>query len=143
VTSGSNNSPGATVNAATVRWFGLLANDAAQESQQLSNAVVGNRNGSITLGLIGNEELVRPSPLKHATQVLDYNQTVNATANPALNIASRDIHDHTRTAFEAELWQAQVPIDLLPQELVPFESFVQRVSQWVRMFSLLEAGIRH
>ncbi|KAF7596517.1 hypothetical protein BBP40_001389 [Aspergillus hancockii] len=134
VTSGSTNSPGATVNAATVRWFGLLANDVARESPQLSTTVDGYGNETIAFEQTENGELVRPSSLQRATQVLDHQHSVRATSTPTPDTGSRDTNEHIRAPLEEKLWQAQEPINLLPREHVLFENFVQRVSQWIDLF---------
>ncbi|KAL2822293.1 fungal-specific transcription factor domain-containing protein [Aspergillus cavernicola] len=115
---GSIESPGPTINAATIRWFDLLANDAVRESPQ------------ITIGGYGQDVLEDPgvseiTPLQRATRIVDSNH-LEDRGDLAI--------DSPTGSYEERLWQARDPIQLLPREYSLFENFVQRVSPWIDLF---------
>lgn len=133
VTSESIESPGPTINAAAIRWFGLLADDAARESPQLSTTPAGYGNDCLSFEHAVGGDPTQHTSLQRATRVLDYHSSSVAGQNPA-DASPWDIDRVIGTPLEKRLWQAQEPIDLLPQEHFLFENFEQRVSQWVCRF---------
>lgn len=141
VTSESMESPGPTINAAAVRWFGLLADDAARESPQLSTTLAGYGNDCLSFENAVGGDPTQHTSLQRATQVLDYHSSSVASQSPA-NASPFDIDGLIGTPLEKQLWQAQEPIDLLPREHFLFENFVQRVSQWVCRIFPLVTGIQ-
>ena len=109
---------------AAVRWFGLLANDAARDGAQVSipNSWA---NQSLSLDHSGSDGLTQPSALQSATQVLD---------SPSASYASHDpAHVDTSggTRREEQIWQSREAIELLPTEATLFEHFLNQVSPWV------------
>lgn len=129
-TSESIESPGPTINAAAIRWFGLLADDAARESPQLSTALAGCGNDCLSFEHTVGGDPTQQTSLQRATQVLDYPSSSGAGQSGA-DGSPWDVDGLTGTPLEKRLWQAQEPIDLLPREHFLFENFVQQVSQWV------------
>lgn len=110
---------------AAVRWFGLLAHDAARDSSQVSTIPNSWANQSLSLDQPGSDGLTQPSSLQRATQVLDV---------PSSTYASHDtthIDASGSTLGEEQIWQSREPIELLPTEGVLFEHFVNQVSPWV------------
>lgn len=126
VTSESAESPGLTINIAAARWFGLLANDAARESPQLST-LAGYGDDFLSFEHAAGADITQCSSLQRATQVLDYHSGNGASQSPT----APSVLNVIGTPLENRLWQAQEPIELIPQELFLFGNFVQRVSQWV------------
>jgi hypothetical protein len=133
-------SPGPTVNAATIRWFGLLAHDAARSTPEISTVLDhtpnGNENGTendyrkfrnffFARAEEENVDVSRLTPLERATRIVDLEQ-------PLLGVEGEDTSAHAHThPFEEQLWQSEKSIQLLPREYLLFEHFVRRVSQWV------------
>ena len=108
-----------TVSAAAVQWFGLLANDAARESPQISTT------------LAEDVDLENITPLQRATRIVDHNQLDGDDCGQS-NVSTGGVNSAPESAlFEEQLWQAQEHIQLLPHEYFLFENFVQRISQWV------------
>ncbi|KAL4922304.1 fungal-specific transcription factor domain-containing protein [Aspergillus aurantiobrunneus] len=135
-------SPGPTVNAATVRWFDLLANDAVRESPQISSVI-----GGYGQDVLEETDVSQITPLQRATRIVDRNHseedgglqsslnTAQTTHNPVQSqFGAHGIDSPTSSPFEERLWQAQEPIQLLPHEYSLFENFVQRVSPWIDLF---------
>jgi hypothetical protein len=140
-TSVSVTSPGPTVNAATIRWFGLLAHDAARSTPEISTVLdhTANSNGNGTdndyhkfrnfFFARAEEENVDVSsltPLERATRIVDQQQP------SLLGVEGEDSNAHVHAhQFEEQLWQSEKSIQLLSREYLLFEHFVRRVSQWV------------
>ncbi|KAL4873050.1 hypothetical protein BDV12DRAFT_115907 [Aspergillus spectabilis] len=128
-------SPGPTVNAATVRWFDLLANDAIRESPQFSVVI-----GGYGQGAIEEADVSQITPLQRATRIVDRTHLeVDGELQAGLNAVQPELNAHvidspSSLPFEERLWQAQEPIQLLPREYSLFENFVQRVSPWIDLF---------
>ncbi|KAL5339456.1 fungal-specific transcription factor domain-containing protein [Aspergillus crustosus] len=128
-------SPGPTVNAATVRWFDLLANDAVRESPQVSGVI-----GGYGPDAIEEADLSQITPLQRATRIVDRTHLeVDGGLQAGLGTVQPDISSHViespaRLPYEERLWQAQEPIQLLPREYALFENFVHRVSPWIDLF---------
>lgn len=112
---------------AAVRWFGLLASDAARDSPQLRAVPNAYANQNLALNHSGAHNHTELSSLQHATQVLDCPHPGSSVSqDPADNAISG-----RRTLGEEQLWQAREPIELLPAEQTLFEHFVHQVSPWV------------
>lgn len=110
---------------AAVRWFGLLANDAARDSSTVWTIQNSWANQSLSLGHSGSDDQAQLSSLQRATQVLD---------GPSI-YGSHDL-THVGASGESpleeeQIWQSREPIDLLPAEATLFGHFVDRVSPWV------------
>ncbi|PWY66482.1 hypothetical protein BO94DRAFT_504224, partial [Aspergillus sclerotioniger CBS 115572] len=123
---------------AAVRWFGLLANDAARDSPQLSTAPYPHARESIPLDHYGTDSLNQPRSLQYATQLLDntldidpsHDQTgVTATASSPLE--------------EQLIWQSRESIELLPTEQALFEHFVNQIHNAGLMNAILALAFRH
>lgn len=143
-------SPGPTVNAATIRWFGLLAHDAARSTPEISTVLDHTPNGNVNgtendyrkfrnfFFARAEEESVdvsRLTPLERATRIVDQQQP------SLLGIEGEDNNARVQAhPFEEQLWQSEKPIQLLPREYLLFEHFVRRVSQWV---CLLQKALPH
>lgn len=109
---------------AAVRWFGLLANDAARDSSQIST--IQNSWANQSLSLDHSTESHQPSPLQRATQVLDSPASIYGSHDsPQVDVSGEN------TLGQEQIWQSQGPIELLPAEATLFEHFVNRVSPWV------------
>lgn len=109
-----------TVSAAAVQWFGILANDAAKESPQISTT------------LAEDVDLENITPLQRATRIVDHNHLDEDSCGRS-NVSTGGVNSAGpgSALFEEQLWQAQEHIKLLPHEYFLFENFVQRISQWV------------
>ncbi|KAL3479968.1 fungal-specific transcription factor domain-containing protein [Aspergillus californicus] len=130
-------SPGPTVNAATVRWFDLLANDAARESPQISNVIGGyvyGQDTNISLERLEGTDASQITPLQRATRIVDRNQTGEGQGGVQSELGTHAVESPVVSPYEASLWQAQDSIELLPREYSLFENFVQRVSPWIDLF---------
>ncbi|KAL4739431.1 fungal-specific transcription factor domain-containing protein [Aspergillus similis] len=112
-------SPGPAINAATVRWFDLLANDAVRESPQISSIF-----GSVDRTHV-NDEALQPS--------LRSGQSIRNAIQPESSIHTVR-NPQKGPSPEERLWQAQETIELLPHEYFLFENFVLRVSPWIDLF---------
>ncbi|KAJ6000462.1 hypothetical protein N7481_000871 [Penicillium waksmanii] len=113
---------------AAVRWFGLLANDAARDSSTVWTIQNSWANQSLSLDHCGSDDQAQLSSLQRATQVLD---------GPSIYGS----HDLTHVGApgaspleEEQIWQSREPIDLLPAEATLFGHFVDRVSPWIDLF---------
>ncbi|KAL2870459.1 Zn(II)2Cys6 transcription factor [Aspergillus lucknowensis] len=115
-------SPGPTVNAATVRWFDLLVNDAIRESPQIPG---GGYRDIRSLERLDATDASQITPLQRATRIVDRN---------LLDVDTHTIASPVGLPSEEGLWQAQEPIQLLPREYSLLENFVQRVSPWIDLF---------
>lgn len=140
-TSVSVTSPGPTVNAATIRWFGLLAHDAARSTPEIStvfdHTTNGNTNGTendyrkfrnffFARAEEENVDVSSLTPLERATRIVDQQQP------SLLGVEGEDSNAHVHAhPFEEQLWQSEKSIQLLSREYLLFEHFVRRVSQWV------------
>ncbi|KAL4886965.1 fungal-specific transcription factor domain-containing protein [Aspergillus karnatakaensis] len=128
-------SPGPTVNAATVRWFDLLANDAVRESPQVSGVI-----GGYGPDAIEDADVSQITPLQRATRIVDRNHLeVDGGLQAELRGLQPELNTHIIESpgslpYEESLWQAQEPIQLLPREYSLFENFVQHVSPWIDLF---------
>lgn len=111
---------------AAVRWFGLLASDAARDSSHLSTIANSWANQSLSLDQSGPDGLIQPSSLQRATQVLDSPPASDASHDPTHTSASGG-----STLGEEQIWHSREPIELLPSEATLFEHFLHQVSPWV------------
>ncbi|KAF9888295.1 hypothetical protein FE257_008868 [Aspergillus nanangensis] len=107
----------ANASIAAVRWFGLLANDAARESSQLPTTPQLWANQTLSLDHSGE-----PSSLQCATQVLDSPPASDTSHNPQHIGASGG-----STLAEGQIWQSQEPIEPLPIEATLFEHFIHQI----------------
>lgn len=134
-------SPGPTINAATVRWFDLLANDAVREGPQMSSSI-----GGYGQDILEETDASHITPLQRATRIVDRTHVEEEQLQPGLNAGQSTLNpgqskinyhvvkSPTSSYPEEKLWQAQEPIQLLPKEYSLFENFVQRVSPWIDLF---------
>ncbi|RAK99308.1 Zn(II)2Cys6 transcription factor [Aspergillus ibericus CBS 121593] len=104
---------------AAVRWFGLLASDAARDSPLLSTAPNSHANQDISIDHYGAEGLKQPRSLQYATQVLD-NIDIDGGPDAGVNAGGSPLE-------EALIWQSQESIELLPTEQALFEHFVNQL----------------
>lgn len=111
---------------AAVRWFGLLASDAARDSPQLSTFPPSGANESLSLDHSGGDGLAQISSLQRATQVLDSPTATHTSHDPTDAGATGG-----STLGEEQIWQSREPVELLPTEQTLFEHFVHRVCPWV------------
>ncbi|KAJ5918508.1 hypothetical protein N7466_010500 [Penicillium verhagenii] len=125
---------------AAVRWFGLLASDAARDSPQQA-AVPSSWE---TEGLLLDQssgDIDKPSSLQRATQVLDSPPVFNGSHEPINSEA------HESATLQGEIWHSRNPIELLPNEQILFVHFVNHVSSWIHNAGLLNAilalALRH
>ncbi|KAL4891989.1 fungal-specific transcription factor domain-containing protein [Aspergillus ambiguus] len=117
-----------TASFAAVRWFGLLASDAARDSPQLLTIpnTDGGRNLSLSHG--ASDDLIHISSLQQATRLLDSPYSASES--------------HDKTGFdssearlkEEQIWQLREPIELSSDEQILFEHFVHHVSPWMDLF---------
>ncbi|KAL1858426.1 hypothetical protein Plec18170_002624 [Paecilomyces lecythidis] len=105
---------------AAVRWFGLLASDAARDC---------------TIPNFQPDESLWPefpttdvSSLQRATQVLD------STPNSHTSHGPTEIGTPGGTLREDQIWQSRKPIELSPTEQILFEHFLHQVSPWIDLF---------
>lgn len=110
---------------AAVRWFGLLASDAAKDSPQQSTIPSSWETEGLLLDQSSNG-INNPSSLQRATQVLDSPPATNGTHDPS----SPGTFERA-TLTEGEIWHSRNPIELLSNEQVLFVHFVNHVSSWV------------
>jgi hypothetical protein len=129
-------SPGPTINAATVRWFDLLASDAVRESPQISSAI-----GGYGQDILEETDASHITPLQRATRIVDRTHIEEEELRPGLsaeqstpNLNSHAVNSPASIHHEERLWQSQEQIQLLPHEYSLFENFVQRVSPWIDLF---------
>ncbi|KAL4791695.1 fungal-specific transcription factor domain-containing protein [Aspergillus venezuelensis] len=137
----SMESPGPTVNAATVRWFDLLANDAIREIPQMSGGLIGYEHD-----ILEETNAAHVTPLQRATRIVDRahpedDNGVHSDLNAGVSSQDTEqpgINGHVMSSpagsLEERLWQAEESIQLLPQEYALFENFVQRISPWIDLF---------
>ncbi|OQE91204.1 hypothetical protein PENNAL_c0010G06850, partial [Penicillium nalgiovense] len=115
---------------AAVRWFGLLANDAAKDSSPVSTIHNSWVNQGFSLQDHSNAGgQTQLSSLQCATLVLDGHSSIYASHHSAHAGTSGD-----DTLGEEQIWQSREPIGLLPGEETLFEHFVTRVSPWIDLF---------
>ncbi|RDW81187.1 Zn(II)2Cys6 transcription factor [Aspergillus mulundensis] len=138
--SSSIESPGPTINAAAVRWFDLLANDAVRETPQISSII------GYGQDVLEETDVSQITPLQRATRIVDRTHVDDDTVQPGLSSEQSTgnaiqleqnvhaINSPTSASLEERLWQAQETIQLLPHEYTLFENFVQRVSPWIDIF---------
>ncbi|KAL4936593.1 hypothetical protein BDV06DRAFT_233258 [Aspergillus oleicola] len=137
----SMESPGPTVNAATVRWFDLLANDAVRETPQFSGGFAGYGHD-----ILEETNAAHVTPLQRATRIVDRTHAEDGSgvhSDFSAEISAHDKGQHgidghvmnsPASSLEERLWQAEESIQLLPQEYSLFENFVQRISPWIDLF---------
>lgn len=113
---------------AAVKWFGLLASDAARETPHISTIPSSWANQSLSLD---DSAQAQPSSLQHATQVLD---------SPAASHTNNDSGEELILA-EDQIWQSRKPIDLLSSERTLFEHFIHHVSAWVSYVYVCNQGL--
>ena len=114
---------------AAVRWFGLLASDAARDTPQLP--AVPNPHHDISVDHYGANILSQPRSLQYATQILDHTLDTDASQ------VQTGVPATASSPLEEELiWQSRESIELLPTEQALFEHFINEVSPWVRLVLL-------
>lgn len=112
---------------AAVRWFGLLANDAAKDSSPVSTIHDSWVNQGFSLQDHSNAGgQTQLSSLQCATLVLDGHSSIYASHHSTHAGTSGD-----DTLGDEQIWQSRESIGLLPGEETLFEHFVTRVSPWV------------
>ncbi|KAJ5698413.1 hypothetical protein N7462_000418 [Penicillium macrosclerotiorum] len=114
---------------AAVRWFGLLANDAARDNSTVLTIQNSWANQNLSLDHASSDDQTQLSSLQRATQVLD---------SPSSVYRGRDL-THIASSKESQLeeeqiWQSREPIELLSAEATLFGHFVDRVSPWIDLF---------
>ncbi|KZN86758.1 Adhesion and hyphal regulator [Penicillium chrysogenum] len=115
---------------AAIRWFGLLANDAAKDSSQVSTIDNSWVNQGFSLqGHSNPDGQTQLSSLQCATLVLDAPSSIYASDDPTHAGASDG-----NTLGDEQIWQSREQIELLPGEETLFEHFVTRVSPWIDLF---------
>jgi len=110
---------------AAVRWFGLLASDAAKDSPQQSTIPILWETEGLLLDQSSNGNN-KPSSLQRATQVLDSPPSTNGIHDP-----NDPGTFETTTLAEGGIWHSRNPIELLENEQGLFVHFVNHVSSWV------------
>ncbi|KAJ5953244.1 hypothetical protein N7454_000140 [Penicillium verhagenii] len=113
---------------AAVRWFGLLASDAARDTPQQATVP----SSWETEGLLLDQssgDIDKPSSLQRATQVLDSPPAINGSHEPI----NSQCHG-SATLQEGEIWHSRNPIELLLDEQILFVHFVNHVSSWIDLF---------
>lgn len=111
---------------AAVRWFGLLADDARDNSTvwTIENSWA---NQSLSLDHSNCDDQTQLSSLQRATQVLDGPSAYGSHDLTHVGVgASAEI-----PLEEEQTWQSRESIELLPAEATLFGHFVERVSPWV------------
>ncbi|OJI88395.1 hypothetical protein ASPTUDRAFT_61042 [Aspergillus tubingensis CBS 134.48] len=104
---------------AAVRWFGLLASDAARDSPQLPS-VDNSGTHNQPVDHLGIDGLSQPYSLQYATQVLD--STLNSSASNGSTG-----HQEGSAVEEELIWQSREAIELLPTEHALFEHFINQL----------------
>ncbi|KAF3393777.1 hypothetical protein F1880_004811 [Penicillium rolfsii] len=117
---------------AAVRWFGLLASDAARDSSQLPTIP----NSCANQSLYGADGLTQPSSLQCATQVLDSPPVGDTSHGPTHAGASG-----ASTLSEEHIWQSREPIELLPAEQTLNISYINQFSTFVAHLAIHNAGL--
>ncbi|PYI06993.1 hypothetical protein BO78DRAFT_429277 [Aspergillus sclerotiicarbonarius CBS 121057] len=112
---------------AAVRWFGLLASDAARDSPQLSTVPNPHASQDTSVDHYGAGGLKQPRSLQYATQILD-NIDLDASHDAGANAPGGSPLE------EKIFWQSRESIELLPTEQALFEHFVNQVSPWLDLF---------
>lgn len=117
-------------NNGVIRWFDLLASDAAREVVQITEADY--KQDWSFLEHSEDIDAHQLTPLQQATRIVDHKQRDDIFGHQLRTSILPETSDRPRRASsEQKLWQAQENIVLLPREHVLFENFLQRISQWV------------
>ncbi|KAK9427544.1 fungal-specific transcription factor domain-containing protein [Lipomyces doorenjongii] len=127
VIASSVTSSGHTADTAAVRWFGLLASDAARDSIRTS-AADASYGQELNIFDSHDKDPTRITPIQQATYLVDNYRFENGDAHDGSSYAL------PKDGPEERLWQAPENLELLPQEHFLFENFVQRISQWIDLF---------
>ncbi|TPR05478.1 Alpha/beta hydrolase family protein [Aspergillus niger] len=112
---------------AAVRWFGLLASDAARDSPQLPSIENSHGTQSHSVDHLRIDGLSQPYSLQYATQVLDSTLDSGASNGPTG-------HQEGSAVEEELIWQSREAIELLPTEHALFGHFINQVSTWLDLF---------
>ena len=114
---------------AAVRWFGLLAGDAARDSPQLPS-VINSGTQNQPVDHLEIDGLSQPYSLQYATQVLDSTLDSSASNGPTG-------YQEGSAVDEEIIWQSREAIELLPTEHALFEHFINQVCPWVSILIIL------
>lgn len=135
-----SNSTGYGTEVAPLRWFGLLAGDAASGSldipslEVLSDAALARRHETYPDG-VANPELARPMSRPY------FGSESFAAQNPSKLLQISAFSPTTNGANGAEderqHWQAAEPIQLKDHEFDIFQRFVTGISLWIDLFDPL------
>ncbi|OOF90689.1 hypothetical protein ASPCADRAFT_400658 [Aspergillus carbonarius ITEM 5010] len=121
---------------AAVRWFGLLASDAARDTPQLP--AVPNPHHDISVDHYGANILSQPRSLQYATQILDHTLDTDASQ------VQTGVPATASSPLEEELiWQSRESIELLPTEQALFEHFINEIHNAGLMNAILALAFRH
>lgn len=115
---------------AAVRWFGLLASDAARDSPQLPSIENSHGTQSHSVDHLRIDGLSQPYSLQYATQVLDSTLDSGASNGPTG-------HQEGSAVEEELIWQSREAIELLPTEHALFGHFINQVSTWVCIYGTI------
>ncbi|KAJ5737920.1 uncharacterized protein N7483_003045 [Penicillium malachiteum] len=120
-------SPSNASNAA-LRWFGLLANDAARENVQESTVQNSWANENLSLDHTGSDGRRSLTSLQQATRVLDSPSSYAGRELTQVEAAGNS------SLGEERIWQSYEPIRLEQSEKKLLEHFVNSVSPWIDLF---------
>ncbi|GKZ73622.1 hypothetical protein AnigIFM50267_010555 [Aspergillus niger] len=121
---------------AAVRWFGLLASDAARDSPQLPSIENSHGTQSQSVDHLRIDGLSQPYSLQYATQVLDSTLDSGASNGPTG-------HQEGSAVEEELIWQSREAIELLPTEHALFEHFINQIYNAGLMNAILALAFRH
>ncbi len=116
------------VEIATERWVNLLFRDAIMQNEDLWNMNFETQGFNI----FGNSVAVSPA---HAPQLGELSgrdpEGIDSPGSSNLDLLERNTALEQDQLFEVQLWQSEVPIQILEQEPYAFRHFVQHISNWV------------
>ncbi|GLA30966.1 hypothetical protein AnigIFM63326_009401 [Aspergillus niger] len=121
---------------AAVRWFGLLASDAARDSPQLPSIENSHGTQSHSVDHLRIDGLSQPYSLQYATQVLDSTLDSGASNGPTG-------HQEGSAVEEELIWQSREAIELLPTEHALFGHFINQIYNAGLMNAILALAFRH
>ncbi|KAJ5273084.1 hypothetical protein N7478_008209 [Penicillium angulare] len=121
---------------AALRWFGLLANDAARDNLQDSTVHHSWANESLSLDDANSGGQNPLTSLQRATRVLD-SPAAYADHDPT----QVDASGNSTLVAGGQIWQSREPIQLLTTETKLLEHFINRVSPWIYNAGLMNAII--
>ncbi|PYH91367.1 hypothetical protein BO71DRAFT_421613 [Aspergillus ellipticus CBS 707.79] len=106
---------------AAVRWFGLLASDAARDTPQLSTILNPHATQNVSIDHYEIDLPTQPRSLQYATQLLDNTLDNDAEHGPT------EVPAGGSPLEEKLIWQSPEPIELVPTEHSLFEHFVSQL----------------